>query len=91
METRAVTPTWRKSSYSANGGLECVEVGSIPWRTSSYSANGGGSCVEVGSTPLREAAHTAGAILIRDTKDRGAGPVLRVSAEAWRAFTATLR
>jgi hypothetical protein len=29
--------------------------------------------------------------LIRDTKNNGAGPVLRVSAQTWRAFTATLR
>jgi hypothetical protein len=62
MEERAVTPTWRTSSYTANGGGNCVEV-----------------------------AHAGGGILIRDTKDRGAGPVLRVSAETWRAFTATLR
>jgi hypothetical protein len=83
MEARAVTPSWRKSSYSANGGGSCVEVGSVPWRTSSYTGNGGGNCVE--------AAHIPGAILIRDTKDRGAGPVLRVSAGTWRAFLAALR
>ena len=23
-------PRWRKSSYSANGGAECVETGSLP-------------------------------------------------------------
>jgi hypothetical protein len=99
-----MTPAWRKSSYSANGGLECVEVGSIPWRKSSYSANGGLECVEVGRTPWRTsthsadgggscvaAAHAQGVILIRDTKDRGAGPALRVSAETWRAFLATVR
>ncbi len=83
MEARAVTPSWRTSSYTANGGGNCVEVGSIPWRTSSYTGNGGGNCVE--------AAHAGGAILIRDTKERGAGPVLRVSPETWRAFVATLR
>jgi hypothetical protein len=82
MEVRAVIP-WRKSSHSANGGGDCVEVGSIPWRTSSYTGNGGGNCVQ--------ATHAAGAILIRDTKEHGAGLVLRVSAETWRAFVATLR
>jgi hypothetical protein len=104
MEERAVTPTWRTSSYTANGGGNCVEVGSIPWHKASHSPNGGGECVEVGSTPWRKASYSAngglecleaanvpGAILIRDTKDRGAGPVLRVSAETWRAFTASLR
>jgi hypothetical protein len=83
MEERAVTPTWRTSSYTGNGGGNCVEVGSIPWRKSSYSANGGGDCVE--------AAHAGGTILIRDTKDRSAGLVLGVSAETWRAFLVTLR
>ena len=82
MAARPVTPTWRKSSYSANGGLECIEVGSIPWRKSTHSANGGGNCME--------AAHAGGAIVIRDTKDRGAGPVLHVSAETWHAFLTTL-
>ena len=33
---------------------------------------------------------TAGAVLIRDTTDRG-GPVLAFTAEAWRAFTVTIR
>jgi hypothetical protein len=78
-----MTPTWRKSSYSANGGGSCVEVGGIPWRKATHSANGGGDCVE--------AADAGGAILIRDTKNRGGGPVLAVSAETWRAFTATVR
>jgi hypothetical protein len=32
----------------------------------------------------------AGAVLVRDTADRG-GPVLTFTAEAWRAFTATIR
>ena len=26
----AVSPCWRKSSYSANGGAECVEAGHVP-------------------------------------------------------------
>jgi hypothetical protein len=83
MEARAVTPSWRKSSYTANGGGNCVEVGGIPWRKASYSANGGEARVEAANVP--------GMILIRDTKERGTGPVLRVSAETWRAFTAALR
>jgi hypothetical protein len=53
------------------------------WRKSSYSNNGGGDCVEAG--------HVPGAVLIRDTTQRGRGPVLRVSAETWRAFTAAVR
>jgi Domain of unknown function (DUF397) len=55
-------PRWRKASYSANGGADCVETGSVP-----------------------------GAVLIRDTKDRERGPVLRVTPEAWHRFTAGIR
>jgi hypothetical protein len=56
---------------------------SAPWRKSSYSANGGQDCVETASDDS--------AILIRDTKDRERGPVLRVSPDAWLAFTDSLR
>ena len=51
------------------------------WRKSSYSGSNGGECVEVATTE---------AVLIRDTANRS-GPVLRFTAEAWRAFTATIR
>jgi hypothetical protein len=68
--------TWRKSSYSANGG-NCVEVG---WHTSSHSANGG-DCVEVSTGPE---------ILVRDTKDREGG-TLAVSAAPWRELLSRLR
>lgn len=80
-----LTPGWRKSSHSINsGGTNCVEVGALPWRKSSYSVNSGGAnCVEAGSLP--------GQVLIRDTKDDGRGPVLRVSARTWRAFTSAIR
>jgi len=52
------------------------------WRKASYSSEGA-NCIEAG--------HVPGAVLIRDTKDRELGPVLRVSPEAWKKFTATLR
>ena len=55
----------------------------IGWRKSSYSGNGGGNCVEVGAT--------ADAIAVRDTKQDGAGPVLRFSPVAWRRFAGHLR
>jgi hypothetical protein len=51
------------------------------WRTSSYS-NNGGECVELAS-----ASRVVG---VRDTKDRS-GAMLRVSAEAWKRFTASLK
>ena len=54
------------------------------WRKSSYSSGSGGSnCVEAG--------HVPGAVLIRDTKDSGAGPVLRVTPADWARLTSAIR
>ena len=58
----AVSPRWRKSSYSANGGAECVEAGRVP-----------------------------GAVLVRDTTQRSAGPVLRVTPADWTRFVREIR
>jgi hypothetical protein len=83
MEPTAMSIGWRKSSYSNGGQSNCVEVGALPWRKSSHSNGGEANCVEAG--------HVAGAVLVRDTKDHRAGPVLRVSAQAWRRFISGLR
>jgi Domain of unknown function (DUF397) len=53
------------------------------WRKSSYSDNGGAACVEAGQAP--------GAVLVRDTTQRGAGPVLRVTPAGWARLTAAIR
>ncbi len=53
------------------------------WRTSSYSGGQGGNCVEV--------AAAGGMILVRDTKDRGRGPVHTFTPARWRAFLTTVR
>lgn len=53
------------------------------WRKASYSGNGGANCVEAGTAP--------GAVLIRDTKDRGNGTVLRISPDDWKRFTESIR
>lgn len=53
------------------------------WRKSSYSDNGGTGCVEAGQVP--------GAVLIRDTKDNGTGPTLRVTPADWSRFAARVR
>lgn len=50
------------------------------WRKSSHSGDNGGECVEVAA---------GGAVLVRDTTNRS-GPVLTFTADAWRAFTATI-
>jgi hypothetical protein len=101
----AVSPGWRKSSYSGNGDGNCVEVGAIPWRKSSHSGSGGGSnCVEAGAVPWRKSTHSGSgdsgciepghvhsAVLVRDTKDSGTGPVLRVTPADWGRFTLAIR
>jgi hypothetical protein len=56
----------------------------VNWRKSTYSGGSGGDCVEVGSS-------ASDMVLVRDTKDNGAGPVLRVSPETWRMFTGAIR
>ena len=55
-----------------------IDATGATWRTSSYT-NGTGQCVEVADLP-------DGGRLVRDTKDRGAGPVLRFTPDEWRAF-----
>jgi hypothetical protein len=45
---------------------------------------GGASCVEVGQA-------RDGMILVRDTKNRGRGPVHRYTPEEWRAFITGVR
>ncbi|MGH3588748.1 MAG: DUF397 domain-containing protein [Pseudonocardia sp.] len=52
---------------------------SLTWRKSSYSNGGGGECVEVADLP-------DGGRAVRDTKDRGRGPVLWFTAAEWEAF-----
>ncbi len=56
-------------------------VDNAAWRTSSYSGTNG-NCVEVGGT--------AGAVLVRDTRDRD-GVALSIPADAWASFTASLK
>jgi hypothetical protein len=75
----ALGANWRKATYS-NGQAECVEVGT--WRKATYS-NGQGSCVDVGGATA--------AVLVRDTKLDGRGPVLLVNRADWARFTGTLR
>ena len=73
---------WRKSSYSGNGGGNCVEVGAL-WRKSSYSGNGGANCVEV-------APNLPDVVAVRDSKDPD-GPVLTISRDDWASFLTSLR
>ena len=78
-----MTDNWRKSTYSGGQGGECVEIGSTPGRKSTHSGSPGGECAETGTA--------AGTVLVRDTKDNGDGPVLRVSAADWKRLTAAIK
>jgi hypothetical protein len=53
------------------------------WRKSSYSGNGGANCVETGNAP--------GAVLVRDTKNKGTGPMISVSPHQWGLFLKAVR
>jgi hypothetical protein len=55
----------------------------VNWRKSTYSGSSGGECVEAGTA--------VGMILVRDTKNNGDGPVLRVSATDWKRLTAAIK
>lgn len=56
----------------------------LAWRTSSYSNGNGGQCVEVADLP-------DGGRAVRDTKDRGTGPVLLFTPTEWQAFIAGVK
>jgi hypothetical protein len=73
--------SWRKSSYSASNGGDCVEVAEV-WRKSSYSGGNGGNCVEV-------ARALPAAIAVRDSKDPD-GPKLIFTPADWTAFTTAI-
>ncbi len=50
------------------------------WRKSSWSGDNGGSCVEV--------AFLSTAVGLRDSKDKGTGPILVCTPNEWNAFLA---
>jgi hypothetical protein len=51
----------------------------LKWRKSTRSDGNGGSCVEVADL-------TDGGAAVRDTKDKGSGPILCFTAAEWDAF-----
>jgi Domain of unknown function (DUF397) len=53
------------------------------WRKSTRSGNTTDNCVEV--------ATAEGAVGLRDSKDRGLGPVLECDGAAWGAFVGQVR
>jgi hypothetical protein len=63
---------------------DLTDLSDVRWRTSSYTNGNGGACVEVADLP-------DGGRLVRDTKDHGAGPVLRFTSAEWQAFVAGVK
>lgn len=57
----------------------------IDWHKSSYSGGNNEDCVEQGLDA------TSGAVGVRDTKQKGAGPILGFSPEGWGAFVASVK
>jgi hypothetical protein len=55
-----------------------AETAQVTWCKSSWSTYNG-NCVEV-------ARLTGGLVGVRDTKDRGSGPVLVFESDSWRSF-----
>lgn len=53
------------------------------WRKSSYSGGSGAQCIEVASTP--------GHVAVRDTKNNGNGPDLRITPANWSRLMKSLK
>ena len=77
--------TLRNEAFRGSESLTLIERMCEEWKATGVRAATQaptvGECVE---------AATAGAVLVRDTADRG-GAVLTFTADAWRAFTSTIR
>jgi hypothetical protein len=72
-----------RKAYCRARGISTADVDRASWRKSSFS-NYNGSCFEVSRlSPDR--------IGVRDTKDKGAGPVLVFTSAEWSAFIAGAR
>ena len=61
-----------------DSAVSTIEPG---WRKASFCASR--ECLEVGQD--------SAVVAVRDTRDRGTGPVLAFPPSAWQAFTAALK
>ncbi|WP_326687776.1 MULTISPECIES: DUF397 domain-containing protein [unclassified Streptomyces] len=66
-----------------NARHDHTDLTAASWRTSTYSG-GNNECVEV-------AINLPHSVPVRDTKNKGAGPILRIAHGSWAAFLAGLR
>ncbi|MGK5733503.1 DUF397 domain-containing protein [Streptomyces sp. URMC 124] len=89
---------WRKSTYSSDGGGNCLEV-ALGWHKSTHSSDAGGNCVEVGAAWHKSSYSDPGGgdcvevgrrpdrspVHIRDSKNP-TGPSLTLNRSAWASF-----
>ncbi|AKZ57810.1 hypothetical protein SAM23877_4765 [Streptomyces ambofaciens ATCC 23877] len=61
-----------------------IDLSDALWKKSSHSNGDGGECVEV-------ADGLPGIVPVRDSKVRGDGPVLLLTARSWAPFVAALK
>jgi hypothetical protein len=61
-----------------------IDLSRAVWHKSSFSNGSGGNCVESAALP-------GGGRAVRDSKDRGRGPVLRFTRDEWAAFLAGVK
>jgi Domain of unknown function (DUF397) len=73
-----VSAVLHRKAYLHSHGVRSVELDQALWHKSTFS-NMNGSCVEVSRL-------SADRIGVRDTKDKGAGPVLIFTNAEWDAF-----
>ena len=66
------------SNYYQMRGVRSEDIARATWRKSSLSAYNG-SCFEIARLP-------ADRVGVRDTKDKGSGPVLIFNQNEWSAF-----
>ncbi|MWA04940.1 DUF397 domain-containing protein [Actinomadura sp. LD22] len=49
---------WRKSSYSASNGGNCIELAGLAWRKSAHSASNAAECVELAGLAWHRSTHS---------------------------------
>ncbi|MER5430483.1 DUF397 domain-containing protein [Streptomyces sp. NPDC002588] len=62
--------------------MNAEQLTGLDWFKSSYSSGEGGACVEVAADRT--------AVRVRDSKERGTGPQLAFTQDAWAGFVADL-
>ena len=80
---RIISPMLLGGSYYPRHGVRAEDIARATWRKSAASGYNG-SCLEIAR--LR-----SDRIGVRDTKDKGSGPVLVFNANEWNAFLAGMK